>query len=448
LNILPLFYFPALLETHFTTLDGSKRELTLKLTPADLEPHYERAYLAAQPDLQIQGFRKGKVPIAMIKKRFGKSIETDAIEDIASSIFNTVIRDNDIAPIGQPAIKDIQRESDGSLGLTIAYEVLPDFDLQPYRNIEIKRTLYTIPESDVDIEIERLLIKQAEFKEAERVEDELYLVKVRINPIDEATNMPLIGEGSQETFVFLKNEPVGSELKAGLLNTQVGDTFRYTMILPVDAVDNSENARTNSVPFMATVLEIKQVVLPELTDAFVETFTGGDFTTTEDFRRDIERDIRFSVDGMIRESMTNQLLDTILAAYDFEPPQSLVSEVVSSLLQNDIERLPGKKLPKNFDVRRYVEKTTPLAVNTAKWMIIRERIIDAENIEITPEDIERHIEELTNTLNIESTNTEYLRSAIAGDENLKNRLLNEKVLETLLNYSVITDEEYVLGDSL
>jgi trigger factor len=428
------------LETQFTTLEGCKRELTVKLTASELEPHYEKAYIAAQPELQVQGFRKGKVPLNIIKKRFGKTIEADAIESIASEVFNNVVHDSDISPVGQPAIKDIQRESDGSLGLTIVYEVLPDFDLQPYRNIEIEKVIYTVRDEDVDREIERLTMERAELNDAEQVEDDMYFVTVRLNPIDTATGMPLIGGQSNEIRVFIKNEPVGSELKTALLNTKVGDSFRYNAPSNQNGEANAETVATT--PMMATVQEIKHVVPAEFTNEFVELLTQGQFTTTEDLRQDFEKQIRTTLDRNIKESMTNQLVDKILKAHDFEPPQSLVSEVVSSMLQEDVQRLPDKKLPKGFDMRRYVERASPVAFNTAKWMIIRERIVEAENIEVSQNDIERHIEELATMLNMESTNMEYLRSAVAGDENVKNRLLSEKVIETLLDYAIISEREH------
>ncbi len=132
----------------------------------------------------------------------------------------------------------------------------------------------------------------------------------------------------------------------------------------------------------------------------------------------------------------------ILDAHDFEPPQSLVSQVVASMLQDDMQQLPDKKLPKNFDVRRYAESRTPIARNTAKWMIIRERIIEAENIEITDADIDKHVEELAASLNMGEANFEYLRSAIAGDEQLQGRLMHEKVMEILRGYAVINEKDF------
>jgi len=424
------------LETQILTLDGCKREVKITLAASELEPHYEKAYREAQPDVQIQGFRKGKVPIHLIKKNFGKTIEANAAEDIANEVFQGILQEQDLRPVGQPTLRDIQRNSDGSIVFSIAYEVLPEFELQNYRNIKIEKLIYPVTEEDIEREIERLTMERASLDDAEQISDEMHFVTVRLNPIDTATGMTLIGGKAEEIRVFLKNEPVGSELKTSLLNLKVGDTFRY--MVP----SNAEDGKQASAPMQASVQEIKRVVPAELTNAFVEELTGGQITSTEELRQDFEKQITTVRQKAINETMDNQLVQKILEAHDFEPPQTLISQVVASMLQEDVERLPDKKLPKNFDVRRYAESRTPIARNTAKWMIVRERIIEAENLEITDDDINKHVEELATSLNMGEANFEYLRSAIAGDENLQSRLMHEKVMETLRGYSVITEKEF------
>jgi trigger factor len=424
------------LETNFLSLDGCNRELVVTLAAHELEPHYEKAYLAAQPEIQVQGFRKGKVPLSIIKKRFGKALQNDAVEDIATEVFRNIVEKEDIKPVGQPSLKDIQRETDGSLVLTIAYEVLPEFELAEYRNLEVEKLIYPVTEEDIDKEVERLTVERSALVDAEQIEDEMFFVRVRLNPIDAATGMPLIGGKGDEFNVFLKNEPPGSELKASLLNTKVGDSFRYT-------APAAEGAPSQVA--MASVQEIKHVVPAEFTNAFVEEVSQGRFGSTEEFRADIERQVAFVRKRSITESMQNQVVDKILSAHTFEPPRGLIQEVITNMLQQDVQRLPDKKLPKDFDMRRYVASATPVAANTAKWMIIRERIIEQENIAVNEDDITAHVDEMLHEMmgmDLPTENVEYFRSAFANDENVKSQILHTKLLNTILDYAVITEKDF------
>lgn len=422
------------MEKNIVTLDGCKRELKITLAAHELQPHYEKAYERAQPEIQVQGFRKGKVPLNIIKKRFGKSIENDSVEDIATTVFREVVEELDIKPVGQPSLTDIQREPDGSMTLTIGYEVLPEFELAEYRNLEIEKLIFPVTEEDLDNEINRIATERSELVDAEQVLDEMYFVRVRLNPIDAATGMPLIGGKSSEFNVFLKGEPAGSELKTLLLNTKVGDSFRYNA--------PSEKAEGVSEPAMASVQEIKKVIPPEFTNAFVEELTNGAMTSTEEFRNDLERQVDRSRKASIKTAMQNQVIDKVLAAHTFEPPQGLVQEVISNMLQQDMQRMPDKKLPKDFDIRRYVQSATPSAIQSAKWMIIRERIIERENISVSEDDVNEYVDEMIEELGFPAENIEYLRSAFAADEQMKNRIIHEKVLKTIMDYAVITEKDY------
>ncbi len=425
------------METNIVTLDGCKREIKITLAAHELEPHYEQAYLRAQPEIQVQGFRKGKVPLNIIKKRFGKALEADAVEDIATAVFREALDSQDIHPVGQPSLQDVQRESDGSMTLTIGYEVLPEFELAEYRNLDVEKFVFPVTEEDIEKEIERITVERSALEDAEQVLDEMFFVKIRLNPLDAATGMPLIGSKGDEQNVFLKGEAPGSELKASLLNTKVGDSFRY-------APQAAENQPVQVM--MASVQEIKRVVPAEFTNAFVEELTNGQIGSTEEFRADLERQIAFARTNSIKEAMQNQVVDKILSAHDFVPPQGLIQEVVSNMLQQDMQRMPDKKLPKNFDIRRYVASATPMAANTAKWMIIRERIVEKENIEVTDADMDAHIDEMLRSMglgeNLPTENVEYFRSAFANDETVKSQLLHNKVLNTILDYAVITEKDY------
>lgn len=418
------------METQNFILDDTRREVAILFTEAELKPHYEKAYASAQPHVQIPGFRKGKVPLSMIKQRFGKDLENEALETIASEGFQEFVGNEGVKPIGRSTLRDIQREPDGSIKFTIVYEVLPEFELGNYRSLELRKPIHEVTEEDVERELEELTLRYATTQEAEQITDELFIATVQFRKLDEASGMPILGGEPEEFTIFLKREPADSEVKAALLNAKVGDTFNHVM---PDREDPNKSYKT-----LATVKSILQVIPAELSNEFVETSTSSRFHSTEELREEYERQIKAYWDDTAKRIMDDQIVEQILKEHTFTPPQSLVQEVITSVLRDEVERLPDKKLPPGFDVQRYVERLTPTATNTAKWMIVRERIIEAENLKVEDADIDKHVEELAESLGTEA-NFEYLRSLVAGNEELQNRLMNEKVMETLRSYAVITE---------
>lgn len=418
------------METQNFILDDTRREVTLLFTDAELKPHYEKAYTSAQPHVQLPGFRKGKVPVSMIKQRFGKDLENEALETIASEGFQDFVKNENVNPIGRSTLRDIQREPDGSIRFTIGYEVIPEFELGNYRGLTIRKPVHEVTEEDVERELEELTLRYATTQEAEQITDELFIATVQFRTLDEASGMPILGGEPDEFTIFLKREPANSEVKAALLNAKVGDTFHHLM---PDREDPNKSYKT-----LATVKSIVQVVPADISNDFVETATNSRFHTTEELREEYERQIKTYWEDTARRIMDDQIVEQILKAHDFAPPQSLVQEVITNVLKDEVERLPDKKLPKGFDIQRYVERLTPTATNTAKWMIIRERIIETEKLKVEDVDIDKHVDDLAEHLGTEA-NFEYLRSLVAGNEELQNRLMNDKVMETLRDYAVIIE---------
>lgn len=420
------------METQNFILEGCKREVAITFSAPELQPHYDKAYQTAQPEIQVQGFRKGKVPLNIIKKKFGQTIENDAVEGIANEAFQQFIQSENLNPIGRPALRDIQRESDGSMKFTIAYEVLPEFALGNYRGLEIRKVVHEVTDEDVEREIDGLTERFAAYEPAEQITDDTYVATVQFRTLDEQTGMPLLGGEPEEYNVYLKREPANSDIKASLLNTKVGDTFNH--LLP-DRENPDVQHRT-----IATVKDIQRVIPAEFDNEFVEKVTNGKFTTTEELREEYTKQIIDFWKDLGNRNTSDQIVGKLLEMHEFEPPQSLVQEVITSMLRQDVERLPDKKLPPNFDIQSYVQRTTPVAANTAKWMIIREKIVDAENIKVEDADIDKHTEELAGQMGVDA-NFEYIRSAIAASEELQNRLLHDKVMDVLRDYAVITEVE-------
>lgn len=428
------------METQLLTLESALRELKITLSPSDLAPHYEKAYQKAKPHIQLQGFRKGKVPLNLIKKHYGKAIEADAAEDIATEAFNQYVQEHNISPAGQPRLTDIQRHADGSLGLSIQFEVFPDFELQNYRGLEIEKTIFPIFPEDIDAQIEMLSYAHATLEDAEQISDESHAVTFRFHPIDAATGMTLIGAKSQKQQVFLKNEPADSEIRTLSMNLKTGDSFRVNL----PAAEGKDAAPTI---MQATIAEIKRVIPAEITDEFISTLTGGEVTTVQELREFYEKNISEKNERLTQQLLEDQIIKKILDAHDVEPPQSFAAQTIISMLQSDIQTLPGKTLPKNFDIRQYAEARMPIATQTSKWFLIRERIIKEENLEITDDDIDAEASKIAASLGISEQHSAALRASIANDEGLKGRILHTKLMKTLLDYSIVTEKEFQPEDS-
>lgn len=421
------------METQNFILEACEREVVLTFSAEDLQPHYDKAYLEAMPHIQLQGFRKGKVPLNLLKKHYGKVIENDSMEKIANDGFQEFLQNEDIHAIGRPTLRDIQREPDGSVKFTIRYEVMPEFELAQYRGLELKTLKLDADkiEEEIEDEIFSLLEESATLEPADQVLEDLHLVTVDFRPIDEETGVPILGQEPLTKQYLIKEEAENIELKSLLLNTKVGDTFYYST--------PDKNDSTTVHKMLATIQKIELMVLPELTNEFVEQMSNGEFTTTEEYRELVEKIVvrRFTE---YNERLTNeQIIQQITAAHTFEPPFAIIESVLADSLSRLAERYPDKKLPANFNTQAYIQQFAPMAFTTAKWLLIQQKIVDAEQIAVEESDIDNSVSEMVATL--PNMNVEYIRSALAGNEEFKNQLLQKKLFNILREYAVIEELE-------
>jgi trigger factor len=259
------------LERNVIELDGSRREVRITLSNAELQPHYEKAYVEAQAGIELKGFRKGKVPIAMIRQQFGRQIEMDALETIADAEFRQFVTTDRIHVIGNPALTDINKSADG-VEFTIRFEVVPSFELGSYRGLVVNRPVKNVTEADVETEIDRIRLRAATFEPAEQIADAMHVATFSMTELDRETSMPILGKEAREERVFLDDDNVDMHLRNSLMNTKIGDTFTYV----------AETQEENAVPpsFRVAVTDIQKVVPAEFTNDFVEQITGGRFKTT------------------------------------------------------------------------------------------------------------------------------------------------------------------------
>jgi trigger factor len=411
------------LERTVSLLEGSKREVQIYLTEADLAPHYRNAYERAQAEISLPGFRKGKVPISVIRQRMGREIEAGALETIADEEFRAFATSENVRVVGHPALVDIKKEA-GGVGFVIEYEVLPEVQVTNYRGLVIDRPVREVTDEDVQNEIDRICLRAASFESAEQVTDQLFVVAVTMHELDKETSMPIIGAEAKEQRVFLDDDEVDMHLRNSLSNAAVGASFTY--------VAETDDANAQPPSYRVTVSDIQKVVPAELTDELVEKLTGGNLHTPDELREDIRLQLGNYFDNASRESMENQIVNQLVQAHDFDVPESLVHAVVHQLFDDFKARNEGAPGLDKLTAHDLEHEFRPAAERIAKWELIRQQIIAAEELTLADEDVEVAASKY-------GLEADQLRMAMRQNRGLADQLMAEKTMRTLLDYAIVND---------
>lgn len=411
------------LERNLSTVNGCTREVRIELSDGELKPHYERAYKKAQAGITLAGFRKGKVPIPIIKQRFARDIESEALETIADTEFRSFATSEKLHVVGNPSLTDIQKATN-SVSFTIRFDVLPDFELGAYRGLVVDRHIKTVTEADVQAEVDRICLRAATFEPAEQITDTMYVATISLNALDPETSMPIIGAKPREERVFLEDENIDLHLRSSLSNTKVGDTFSF--------VAETENENQQPGNFRVTVADIQRVIAADFTNEFVEMITDGRFKTTEELRADIDSQLSGYFEQASRESLENQIVDQLVKTHDLEVPEPLVHAVIHQLFEDFKKRNEGAPGLKNVSAHDVDAQFRPSAERIVRWELIRDKIIAAEDIKVEDEDVARAAGRY-------GIPEDQLRVIMRQNQTVDDQILAEKAVRTIVDYAIIND---------
>ncbi len=411
------------MERTLTTIEACIREVRIELTNSELSPHYDRAYERAQNGITLPGFRKGRVPIPIIKQRFGRDIENDALETIADETFRSFATQEKLRVVGNPSLTDIQKSPSG-VAFTIRFDVMPEFELGAYRGLVVERPVKNVAEDDVQQEVDRICLRAASFEPAEQIDGTLYLTTITLHELDRDTSMPIIGAEALEERIFLEDENVDMNLRSSLANTKVGDTFSY--------VAETQDEKQQPANYRVTVSDIQRVVPAEFTNEFVTMITEGRFNTTEELRADIERQLREYFEQSTKEHVEAQIIDQLVKAHEFDVPEPLVHAVIHQLFDDFKKRNEGKPGIERLTAHDLENEFRPSAERIVRWELIRDRVVEAENLAITDEDMAAAAGRF-------GLQEDQLRMIMRQNHSVEDQLLAEKAVRTLVDYAIVND---------
>jgi trigger factor len=421
------------LEKNLNEINASIREVEFKLTKDEIQPHFDKAYKKAQPHIDMKGFRKGKVPLNIIKKYYGKQIEIEALEDISNEIFRDYLNNEEISIIGTPKLIDLNTE-DGGYSFKISYEVLPGFDLADYRGIIIDEPVHSVTDEEIDNEIEMLCRNNGNLEDTDQVTDDLHIVDIVLQELDESTSVTIVGQKAQETRIFLADQYVLPEMKTNLLNTKLEDNF----VFKPHQFDSNAPEKT----YRVTVKKIQKLIPAEFTNDFVEKYSQGKFKTTEELREEIGFRLQEKWDEKTRKELENQLITKIVDMNEVDAPKSVVDNVIEAMAEDIKKRYANTPNADKLTNDGMADGLRPLAERTVKWEIIRNRIIKEEQIEVEDYDIEEIVNaEVART----KGDANAIRNQLKQNKNISDNILTKKVLDLIIDFAVteeISFEEY------
>jgi trigger factor len=369
------------------------RELVLDIPAEEVSKAYSSVVRNYRKYAKIPGFRAGKVPETVIKRRFATEIRKDVIDGLLPERFNKAVRDLGVAPVGQPQVTELTVEDGQALHVKAVFEFIPAFSIEGYQSVTVEKPSVEITEDEFNLEMAELRESRATIEPVE--EDRALLdgdwaqisYKGQIEGDTEAA--PIAGE---DTLVEVGGKDTVEAFNAVLRGAKPGQELKAEVIYPAEYGDAKLAGKT--VAYELEVKAIKRRTLPDLDDDF-----AAELGAYESFA-DLEARVREHMASRKRRSVEGETKDRLFAAlterYPFAVPESLVQEQIDARLERGLRALAAQGMDteqmRKLDFQRLRAAQRTSAVAEVKSMILLDRIAHDENITVSDEELDQELQ--------------------------------------------------------
>ncbi len=416
------------MEVKVNEISASENEVEVTMTYDEIKPDIDTEVKKQTKKLQVPGFRKGKVPLAIIKKMYGDALEYDASEKVANANFWKIVKDKNLQPIGQPVLSDIKFNPGEDFQFKVHYEIIPQLDVKGYKDISMDIPDFKVTEEEIEHEIEHVRKANTTQVEEDVVgEENNYVIKLNLQRMNDKGE-PYEGSKPETFDVDLANENVQKDIVEKSRGKKIGDSFEFTFTDERKVKNDKDEEETVKEEFLykAEIKDIKKYFLPELNEEFLKKITKDKVTNESDFRENIRNDMQHYFDQKTDEITRDKLIQEIVKTNDFTPPASLVTNFLNDLIDHEEQDMKKKGYGK-YDRAEAAKRLKDYAENEVKWYLIKNEIEKKENIEVTDDDLMELVKKDAEKTGLpEDKLLNYYKSS-----NFAERLRDQKLLEFL-----------------
>lgn len=374
------------MEFNVVDISTSEKEIEVKLTYDEIKEDIEKQVRKESKKLQIPGFRKGKVPVSMIKKMYGDSLEYEASEKVSNEWFWKIAEEQKLKPIGRPSMTDLQFEPGKDLTFKVKFEVVPELELKDYTNLSVDVPEFIVKDDEVEKEIRYMMDANHTTEIVDIVgDDDKFIIDVEATRLDQNGN-PFEGSKPEKFHLHLNDERVQQDIKDKSRGKKVGDEFDFSF--NNDKADNQGEPEKFAEEFRYrfNILEIKRIIYPELDEEFIKKVTKDKVSSESELREKIKNDIQNYYNEQMEEITRGKLISDIVRNNDFLPPASLVANVLEEYIKSEEEQ-SKKNNVKHFNRDEAKNRLTKSAENEVKWFLIKNQIIKNEKLEVSEQEL-------------------------------------------------------------
>lgn len=421
------------------TTEGLERKLTIAIPGDRVDTAVNARLQEAAQTIRLNGFRQGKVPLKVVKNKFGKGVRQEVVGELMNQTYFEAIAQESLKPAGQPRIEPTSMDEGKDVEFVAVFEVYPEIELPDFAAIKAERLVAEVSDDDIDEMIETLRKQRQTWVPVERAAADGDMV-----------NIDYVGKKEGEEFQGGKaagqNLVLGSErmipgFEDGVIGKSAGEDFTLQLKFPDDY--HSEELAGAEVEFELTLNTVSEQSLPEVNEDFFKSF-GVEEGGMEAFREEVSNNMQREMKNASRNKLKTTLMDALISDLEVAIPAALMSNEIHQLKHQTVQQMGGGQ---GFDPHSMPDDLfREQAKRRVTLGLILGEVISQQSIQADAEKVRDAVEEIAATYESPEEVVKWYYSNEEQLQGIESSVIEDQVFDYIIEQAQVSDKEVSYQD--
>ncbi|MEQ6885162.1 trigger factor [Salicola sp. Rm-C-2C1-2] len=416
-----------------------ERRMTIGVPAEEVEQQVDQRLREAAKQVRLNGFRPGKVPMKVLRQRFGPSVRQEVLGEVMRNSWMEAIQEQDVQPAGQPRLEPKTVEEGKDFEFVAVFEVMPETEVGDLTQINVEKPWSEVQDKDINKMIDNLRRQQATFKEVKRKAKKKDAMTIDFTgTIDGEAFEGGSGEDQQLT---LGESQMIADFEDQLIGAKTGEEHTLDVTFPEDY--QNEELAGKQAQFQVTIKKVEEPQLPALDKEFFEQF-GVEADTEEAFREEVRKNMERELKNGIQNRIKQQVIDGMLEVTEMEVPQSMVDQEIERMKQEAVQQFGGQMDPSQLPSELFQDQ----AQRRIKTGLIFQQVVQDAGLEVDSERVDEKIREVASTYQEPDEVIEYYNNNPEEKQQIESSVLEDQVVDYVLENAKVKQKKYKYEDAV
>lgn len=413
--------------------EGLERKLTIEIPAESVSEKVENRLKEISRQVRLDGFRPGKVPMRVVKQRFGMQARQEVYGDIIQSTFYEAAAQEKLTPAGEPSIEINDESGEGGFSYVASFEVVPVFELADLSDAEIEKPVSEVTDADVDAMFDKLRKQRTTWNEVDRAAQNDDKLDINFKGIMDGEAFE--GGSAENAPIVLGSGAMIDGFESGLLGASKGDERSLELKFPDEY--HADNLAGKEVTFEVTVNSVSEPVLPEIDNEFVKSL-GVESGNADDLREEVKTNMTHELNQKVQGLIKERVMDAFIEKHDFDIPSAMVKQEAERMKEQAKNDMQARGQASNIDLPASIFEDQ--AARRVKLGMIVGEVISSQELKADDDKVRATIERFSASYESPEEVVEYYMNNPQQKATVENLVLEDEVVDWAMGQVKVTEK--------